>query len=107
MGKKVEQSDLIGYVGATGMATGPHLHYEIRQGQCAVNPSGVKNVAGKPVPTEQMAEFTKLTQAMNNIFNIALFYDTKNTQRKNHSLQPALLYASLSSPSQQAKSSKN
>jgi murein DD-endopeptidase MepM/ murein hydrolase activator NlpD len=106
-GKKVQQGDLIGYVGATGLATGPHLHYEMRQGPSAVNPSRVKNVAGKPIPAEQMAEFTKLTQTMHNIFNVALFYDTKNTQRKNHSLQPALLYASLSSPSQQGKSSKN
>lgn len=106
-GKKVEQGDLIGYVGATGMATGPHLHYEIRQNEIPVNPLRIKNVAGKPVPAGQMAEFTKLTKAINNIFNIALFYDTKNTQRKNHSLQPALLYASLSSPAQKAKSSKN
>ena len=106
-GMKVQQGDLIGYVGATGLATGPHLHYEMRQGQSAVNPSRVKNVAGKPIPAEQMAEFTKLTQTMNNIFNVALFYDTKNTQRKNHSLKPALLYASVSATSQQGKSSKN
>lgn len=105
-GNKVQQNDLIGYVGATGMATGPHLHYEMRQGQIAINPSKVKNVAGKPIPTTQMAAFKKSMQTMDNIFNVAIFFDTNNTQRKNHSLQPALL-ASLSSTSSQNKSSKN
>lgn len=105
-GKKVQQGDLIGYVGATGLATGPHLHYEMRMGHLAINPSAIKKVAGKPVPSAQIAEFNRLTQKMNNIFNVALFYDTKNTQRTNHSLQPALL-ASLASTTQQGKFSRN
>ena len=106
-GKKVQQGDLIGYVGATGLATGPHLHYEMRLAQSPINPLKIKNVAGKPVPSVQMADFKKRTQTMDNIFQVAIFFDTKNTQRKNHSLQPALLYASLSSTSPQNKSFKN
>ena len=106
-GKKVQQGDLIGYVGATGLATGPHLHYEMRLAQSPINPLKIKNVAGKPVPSVQMDEFKKRKQTMDNIFQVALFFDTKNTQRKNHSLQPALLYALLSTKSQQDKSFKN
>ncbi|HUH88926.1 MAG TPA: M23 family metallopeptidase [Pusillimonas sp.] len=40
-GSKVEQGQLIGYVGATGWATGPHLHYEFRIGSKHVDPLSV------------------------------------------------------------------
>lgn len=92
-GGKIQQGDLIGYVGATGLATGPHLHYEMRQDNAPINPLRVKNVAGKPVPSAQIAEFTKLTNSMNKVFTVAFFYDTKNLERKNHYLQPTLLLA--------------
>ncbi len=37
-GDKVYQSDIIGYVGSTGLATGPHLHYEIRKNNNPMDP---------------------------------------------------------------------
>lgn len=39
-GQAVHRGDLVGYVGSTGMSTGPHLHYEVRQGGQALNPFG-------------------------------------------------------------------
>lgn len=42
VGKKVRKGDVIGYVGATGLATGPHLHYELRMNDRQINPLKVK-----------------------------------------------------------------
>ena len=41
-GSMVRQGQLIGYVGSTGLSTGPHLHYEVYRGGVAVNPLSVK-----------------------------------------------------------------
>ena len=38
LGEFVEAHDLIGFVGSTGLASGPHLHFEIIQGGVPVNP---------------------------------------------------------------------
>lgn len=77
-GKKVRQDDLIGYVGTTGMATGPHLHYEMRMDKTPINPLSVKSIAGKPVPSAQIVEFKKFTHTMDKIFAVAIFYDAQN-----------------------------
>ncbi|HEX7119103.1 MAG TPA: M23 family metallopeptidase [Longimicrobiales bacterium] len=56
-GRKVVQGQIIGYVGSTGLATGPHLHYELRRNGQAMNASRVK-LPGKPgVPEEKMDEY--------------------------------------------------
>ncbi|HJS36847.1 MAG TPA: peptidoglycan DD-metalloendopeptidase family protein [Burkholderiales bacterium] len=56
-GQRVAQGDIIGHVGATGWATGPHLHYEFRIGGRARNPYAIAMPAGKPVPPADLGNF--------------------------------------------------
>ena len=59
-GAKVDQGSIIGYVGATGLATGPHLHYEVRIDDRPVNPTLVKAEPGIPIPSGMLADFRQL-----------------------------------------------
>jgi murein DD-endopeptidase MepM/ murein hydrolase activator NlpD len=55
MGRRVEQGDVIGYVGATGLVTGPNLHYELLINGKARDPMSIELPAGDPVPGDQRA----------------------------------------------------
>ncbi len=56
-GAKVEQGSVIGYVGATGWATGPHLHYEFRVDGVHCDPLTVALPGTLPLEPQQMAQF--------------------------------------------------
>src|SRR6266850_119455 len=56
-GARVAQTDTLGYVGQTGWATGPHLHYEFRVGGEARNPLAIALPAALPLPQQQLAAF--------------------------------------------------
>ena len=63
-GKKVKQKDVIGYVGKTGLATGPHLHYALYENGRPVNPLKIKNTSGDPISTEMFSLFQKTKLGM-------------------------------------------
>ena len=60
-GQRVSQGDVIGYVGATGLATGPHLHYEFRVAGVHTNPLTIALPEGAPISAGQLAEFKSIT----------------------------------------------
>jgi murein DD-endopeptidase MepM/ murein hydrolase activator NlpD len=56
-GKPVSQKQVIGWVGATGLATGPHLHYAVKRGGAFMNPLQLKVPREQPIPRESMEDY--------------------------------------------------
>ena len=63
-GTKVTQGDVIGYVGATGLVTGPHLDYRVSDGGKWLDPLKLKSITPDPLAGESLARYRK---------NVAMF----------------------------------
>lgn len=59
-GRRVGQGELIGYVGATGLATGPHLHYELHRSGVPLNPMTVELPGAPPIPSALRDQFAEI-----------------------------------------------
>lgn len=63
-GQRIKQGDTIGYVGSSGAATGPHLHYEYRINGIHKNPRTVQLPDAAPIPAAYVAEFQARSETL-------------------------------------------
>ncbi|MCC8418019.1 MAG: peptidoglycan DD-metalloendopeptidase family protein [Rickettsia endosymbiont of Bryobia graminum] len=73
-GSVVKQGQVIAYVGSSGRATGPHLHYEVKIAGKNVNPMNVKTTPGIELTGQQLAQFR---QFKNNVKSLSEKLNTK------------------------------
>lgn len=75
-GSKVRQGDIIGYVGSTGWATGPHLHYEFRVNNEPRDPLGINIPNQQPLTGAELARFKLVVDEIGHRF--ALLHPERN-----------------------------
>lgn len=61
-GSKVSQGDIVGQVGMTGVATGPHLHYEFRVAGVQLNPLSIPMPTAFPIAAQYKADFNQMAE---------------------------------------------
>ena len=63
-GRRVRQGEVIGYVGATGLATGPHLDYRVKHRGRYIDPLSIKSVPADPIPQKDLPAFLEWRDAL-------------------------------------------
>jgi len=100
-GDRVQQGKVIGYVGATGLATGPNLHYEVLQSSRQVNPMKVELPPRRLLGKIEMARFEREKEK---IRSLLAFQPTRSPSRQAALIEPEIPERVALEPSEQKKS---
>ena len=88
-GARVKQGQVIGYVGATGYATGPHLHYEFRINGVHKDPLAVALPEALPIPASERGRFlSESAQVIAQMVSMESETQTASLSSKDHPVQP-------------------
>jgi murein DD-endopeptidase MepM/ murein hydrolase activator NlpD len=77
VGDRVQQKQVVGFVGSTGLATGPHVCFRVAKDGRYVNPARVPSPAAKPIPAESRAAFAAVRDTLLSELNSGSFVATK------------------------------
>jgi murein DD-endopeptidase MepM/ murein hydrolase activator NlpD len=99
-GIRVEQGQIIGYVGSSGLATGPHLHYGLQKSGRFMNPLSLRSPSKDPVKKVYLEDFKQYAARVSLLLSGSHIVDIPESITR-------VLLESLSSPSQTPATSPN
>lgn len=88
-GQQVRRGQVIGYVGSTGLSTGPHLHYEMYRNGQAINPASVAYVTRALLSGESLARFRAVLAQLKTVPTGAALADIGAGRQETASAEPA------------------